>query len=248
MPAWWAGLRMADLPQSLHARLRDALRADILEGRLRPGDKLASESEMQAEHGVSRITVRQALAALQADGLIVKLHGKGAFVSHSKASQSLNRLQGLHEALGSEAGTVSNRRLAWRQVKATAAVAAQLQLRTGEPVYQLQTLRYLEREPLSVNTSWLRPALGEKLGRVDFSRRDLIEVFEHEGGLAIGRAELEIGAGVARPADAKLLQIEAGAPVLEVQRIVYSDAGEPVHAETAVYRADTFRYRLALAR
>ncbi|PZQ70036.1 MAG: hypothetical protein DI563_18845 [Variovorax paradoxus] len=78
MPARQVGLRMADLPQSLHARLRDALRADILEGRLRPGDKLASESEMQAEHGVSRITVRQALAALQADGLIVKLHGKGA--------------------------------------------------------------------------------------------------------------------------------------------------------------------------
>ena len=112
----------------------------------------------------------------------------------------------------------------------------------------VELLKQKEREPLSVNTSWLRPALGEKLGRVDFSRRDLIEVFEHEGGLAIGRAELEIGAGVARPADAKLLQIAPGAPVLEVQRIVYSESGEPVHVETAVYRADTFRYRLALQR
>src|SRR3982751_4546974 len=90
---------MADLPQSLHAQLRDALRSRILDGALKPGDKLPSEAELTAEHGVSRITVRQALGALQSEGLIVKLHGKGAFVSQPRAAQSLDRLQGLSEAL-----------------------------------------------------------------------------------------------------------------------------------------------------
>ena len=239
---------MAELPQSLHARLRDALRGAILDGRLRAGDKLPSESELQAAHGVSRITVRHALAALQADGLIVKRHGKGAFVAPPRTSQSLHRLQGLHEALAGEAHAVSNRRLSWRRLAAPAAVAAQLQLATGSQVYRLQTLRYLDREPLSVNTSWLRPGLGEKLARVDFSRRDLIDIFEHEGGLRIARAELEIGAGTAQAADAGLLGIAPGAPVLEVLRIAYAGTDEPVHAERAVYRADTFRYRLSLQR
>src|SRR6478609_5203827 len=96
MPAPAAGPSMPELPQSLHAQLRDALRARILDGVLAPGAKLPSESELTAAHGVSRITVRQALGALQAEGLIVKLHGKGAFVSHSRAAQSLNRLQGLN--------------------------------------------------------------------------------------------------------------------------------------------------------
>ena len=245
---------MAELPQTLHARLRDALRAQILDGRLRPGDQLPSESALQAAHGVSRITVRQALAALQADGLIVKRHGKGAFVSQAGASQRLERLQGLHEALAGEAAPsgpaheVANHRLSWRELKAPADVAGLLGLRRGAPVYRLQTLRYLDRAPLSLNNSWLCPALGARLSRVDFSRRDLIDVFEHEGGLRIGRAELEIGAGLARTADARRLRIAAGAPVLEVQRIVHTDADEPVHVERAVYRADTFRYRLALQR
>jgi len=241
-------LAMAELPQSLHAQLRDALRAGILDGRLAPGDKLPSESELTAEHGVSRITVRQALGALQAEGLIVKLHGKGAFVSHPKTAQSLNRLQGLNEALALENHAVSSKRLNWREIKAPPAIARQLGLPPGETVYHLQTLRYLDRKPLSVNSSYLPRFLGERLARVDFSQRDLIDVFEHEGGLKIGEAQLEIGAGVARAQDAKLLQLDPGAPVLEVERLLHLAKGGPVHVELAIYRADTFRYKLNLRR
>ncbi|GAA4336175.1 GntR family transcriptional regulator [Variovorax defluvii] len=239
---------MAELPQSLHARLRDALRARILDGELAPGAKLPSEAELTVEHGVSRITVRQALAALQTEGLIVKLHGKGAFVSHPRAAQSLNRLQGLNEAMLPEQHAVSSKRLAWREVKAPPAVARQLQLPAGETVYHLQTLRYLDRAPLSLNSSYLPRFLGERLARVDFSQRDLIDVFEREGGLEIGEAELEIGAGLAKPQEARLLQLAAGAPVLQVERLLHLAGGGPVHVETAVYRADAFRYKLKVRR
>jgi len=224
------------------------LRARILDGRLAPGAKLPSESELTTEHGVSRITVRQALGALQSEGLIVKLHGKGAFVSHPKAAQSLNRLEGLNEALAMEQHSVSSKRLTWREVKAPAGVARQLGLPSNETVYHLQTLRYLDRKPLSVNNSYLPRFLGEKLARVDFSQRDLIDVFEHEGGLKIGEAQLSIGAGLARTQDAKLLRLEPGAPVLEVERLLHLAEGGPIHVEVAVYRADTFRYKLNLRR
>ena len=239
---------MAELPQSLHAQLRDALRASILDGRLRPGDKLPSESELTGAHGVSRITVRQALGALQAEGLIVKLHGKGAFVSHPRATQNLNRLQGLNEALAEEPHALSSKRLLWRELRAPAVVARQLRLGVGAQVYHLQTLRYLDRQPLSVNSSYLVRSLGVRLARVDFSQRDLIDVFEHEGGLKIGEAQIDIGAGVARPQEARLLQLDPGAPVLEVERLLHTADGEPVHFETAIYRADTFRYKLNLRR
>lgn len=248
MPSAVLKQAMAELPQSLHAQLRDALRARILDGRLAPGAKLPSESEMTAEHGVSRITVRQALGALQAEGLIVKLHGKGAFVSHPKAAQSLNRLQGLNEALALDKHAVSSKRLAWREMKAPSAIALQLGLSPGETVYHLQTLRYMDREPLSINNSYLPRFLGERVARVDFSQRDLIDVFEHEGGIAIGEAQVEIGAGVARAQDAKLLQVEPGSAVLEVERVLHMVQGGPVHVELAIYRADNFRYRLSLRR
>ena len=242
------GGRVIDVPRSLHARLRDELRASILDGRLQPGDKLPSEAELTEAHGVSRITVRQALGALQAEGLIVKLHGKGAFVSHPGAAQSLNRLQGLNEALALDNRAVSSKRLAWRQVKAPAAIASQLALAPGAPVFHLQTLRYLDREPLSVNNSWLPQALGEKLARIDVSQRDLIDVFEHEGGLKIEQAQLEIGAGSATAQDARLLQVALQSPVLHVDRVLHAVDIGPVQVERAVYRADSFRYKLSLRR
>ena len=55
---------MADAPMPLYARLRDGLRAGILGGQLEPGEKLPSEAELAMAHGVSRITVRQALGDL----------------------------------------------------------------------------------------------------------------------------------------------------------------------------------------
>lgn len=239
---------MAELPQSLHARLRDDLRGRILDGEYGPGSKLPSESELIASQGVSRITVRQALGALQSEGLIVKLHGKGAFVSQPRAAQSLDRLQGLREALAPGHRALSSKRLVWREVKAPATVARQLGLPAGTTVHHLHTVRYLDRQPLSVNTSYLLSSLGERLARVDFSQRDLIDIFEHEGGLRIGEARLDIGAGKASARDAKLLHVEAGAAVLEVERLLHDVDGMPVHVETAVYRADAFRYQLNLRR
>src|SRR5207237_10501943 len=110
---------MADhLPQPLYARLRDALRAQILDGHLGVGDRLPSESELSAAHGVSRITVRQALGDLQKAGLITRLQGKGAFVAPPHASQTLQRLQGLSEALASAGQTVHSKRRSFRRGRA----------------------------------------------------------------------------------------------------------------------------------
>jgi GntR family transcriptional regulator len=56
--------------------VQQSLRQSILEKQLAPGQKLPSESKLQAQFGVSRITVRQALSALQAEGLVETFNGK----------------------------------------------------------------------------------------------------------------------------------------------------------------------------
>ena len=239
---------MPDAPLPLYVQLRDQLRAGILEGRLQPHEKLPSESELSAAHGVSRITVRQALGDLQKEGLILRLQGKGAFVSHPHTSQSLNRLQGLGEALAGQGQSVHSRRLSIKRVKAAAPIAAQLALAGPAEVYQLMTLRYVDREPLSVNCSWFPPALGERIARLDVSGRDLIDVLEKELGLKVAQAQLDISA-VAMPArEARWLQVAAGQPALRVHRVLCSVQDSPLQVETAIYRADAFSYKLSLTR
>lgn len=239
---------MAELPQPLYARLRDEIRAGILDGRLLPHTKLPSESEMTAAHGVSRITVRQALGDLQKEGLIVRLQGKGAYVAQPRASQQLDRLQGLAEALSAQGQAVHSKRLALKTVRAGGELAAQLQLPARTEIVQLTTLRYLERQPLSVNVSHFVPGIGERIARIDLSGRDLLEVLEHDLRQPVGRADVEIRAEAMPAREARLLQVEQGVPALKVQRVVLARSGQPLQTETATYRADIFSYRLSLQR
>ena len=239
---------MAEVPQPLYARLRDELRAGILDGRLQPHAKLPSESEMTAAYGVSRITVRQALGDLQKEGLIVRLQGKGAYVAQPRASQQLDRLEGLSEALAGQGQAVNSQRLSLKTVRAAAEVAAQLQLPARTEVVQLTTLRYLERQPLSVNVSHFAPGIGGRITRIDVSGRDLLEVLERDLAQRVERADVEIRAEAMPAKEAKLLRVPAGVPALKVQRVVRAVGGQPVQLETALYRADVFGYRLSLRR
>lgn len=239
---------MSELPLPLYARLRDELRASILDARLKPNEKLPSESELSAAHGVSRITVRQALAELQQEGLIIRLQGKGAFVSQPRASQSLGRLQGLREALSGQGQAVHSKRLSMKKVSAPAALARQLALQTGAQVYQLITLRYLERQPLSVNCSFFPPALGERIARIDLSGRDLIEILEHELGQKVAQAHLDISAVRMPGREGRLLKAASGDPALRVHRVLCAEQELPLQTETALYRADAFSYKMSLRR
>ncbi len=232
----------------LYARLRDDLRARILEGRLRPLAQLPSESALTARHGVSRITVRQALADLQQEGLIVRVHGKGSFVSRPQVAQDVTRLQGLAEALARDGHEVRSRALSTRDVAATAAVAERLQVPVRTPVTELTTLRYLDRQPLSINVSYVDRALGDRLRKARHATRDFLAIYEQEFGLAIGHAEVEIDAQAAGAAVAKALKQKAGAPVLHVQRVLFTRDGRALHFESSRYRGDAFRYRLRIER
>jgi GntR family transcriptional regulator len=237
----------APAAQPLYARLRERLKAEILSGRRKPGERLPSEAEMTAEFGVSRITVRQALGDLQKEGLLVKSHGRGSFVAPPVALE-LARLEGLSESLSGAGRTVHTRVLALRHAKADTALAATLDLAVGAPVTVIDTLRYLDREPLVVNRSWMPFAVGARIGRPDLANRDILDILEHDLGMRIGRAELSIGAAAATPSQQRNLRVQAGTALVTLRRLVHDATGTPVHLEHSAYRADMFSYRLVLDR
>ncbi len=240
---------MMDVSLPLYAKLRDSLRASILDKVLKPEEKLPSESQLALIHGVSRITVRQALSDLQNEGLIVRQQGKGAFLSSPKrASQSLDRLQGLGEALSAQGHAVHGKRLQMKRVRAPAGVSDCLGLPAAQEVWHMVSLRYLDRAPISVNSSYFPLPLGERLARLDLSGRDVIDVLEKDLGKVIIAAQLEISA-VAMPArEGRWLLVSPGAPALRVQRVLCDASDARLQVETVTYRADAFSYKLNLAR
>jgi GntR family transcriptional regulator, transcriptional repressor for pyruvate dehydrogenase complex len=68
-------------PRALTHEVADRIAGDIAKGKLRPGTRLPTEQEMMAALGVSRTVVREAVAALRAEGLVMTRQGVGAFVA-----------------------------------------------------------------------------------------------------------------------------------------------------------------------
>ncbi|MBL8384559.1 MAG: GntR family transcriptional regulator [Burkholderiales bacterium] len=232
----------------LYAALRERLKADILGGRRAPGAPLPSEAELAAAHAVSRITVRQALADLQREGLVVTRHGKGSFVARPAVAQDLTRLAGLAESMHGAGHAVHTRVLALGRARAGAAIAGALGVAPGAAVIELRTLRYLDRVPLAINRSWLPLEPGARLRRDDLASRDVLDICENLLGIAIGHAEVSIGASAATARQASALGVAAGAPLVAVRRLVFGAEGAPLHLEHSVYRADRFAYRARLER
>ena len=238
--------KLLSLP--LYSQLREKLRERILDGTYAAHQQLPTESELTQGYKVSRITVRQALSDLQKEGLLFKIRGKGSFVSKAKAFQDLARLQGFGEAMHRHGYETYNRLIGLKTLRAPKAVAARLGLKAGESACEIRRVRFLNREPISFDVTYVRNDLGERLAKEDLATRDIFAIIENDYRIALGEAELHIEATTADPSLARLLGIEEGAPILRIERLTLTAAGEPLDFEYLYYRGDAFQYRLRVER
>ncbi|WP_052162583.1 GntR family transcriptional regulator [Aquabacterium sp. NJ1] len=235
-------------PAPLYAQIKEHLRERILDGTYKPHEQMPSESEMIASFGVSRITVRQALNDLQNEGLIFRIHGKGTFVSKPKAFQDLGKLQGFGEAMRQMGYETYSRVLSLRDVKPSAQVQERLQLGKRDKVCELQRLRFLNREPISLDISYVSVELGARLIKEDLATRDVFAIVENDYGILLGHADVQIGSMVADERLAEQLRVPDGSPVLFIERTTHTMDGQPFDYEHLYYRGDAFTYKVRVER
>jgi GntR family transcriptional regulator len=235
-------------PVPLYTQIKDMLRERILDGTYQPHQQMPSESDMIASFNVSRITVRQALNDLQNEGLIFKIHGKGTFVAKPKAFQDLGKLQGFGEAMRQMGYETFSRVVALKSVAASLQVAEKLGLTPRTRVTELKRLRFLNREPISLDVSYLPLAIGERLAKEDLAVRDVFLILENDYGLSLGHADLQIGSALADESLAQQLRVEEGSPVLCIERLTHTADGKPIDYEHLYYRGDAFQYKVRVDR
>ena len=143
--------------RSLRHSLAAELRARILAGEWRPGDRLPSEPELARRRTVSRSSMRAAITVLEEDGLVSRKHGSGTYVTHSPTvANDLGRnlsVSSLIKATGMQPGTVD---LTFGAVPAPPAVAAALEVAEGELVSELRRVRTADGRRVVDVTDWCR--------------------------------------------------------------------------------------------
>lgn len=238
-------VRMSSVP--MHSQIREIIRRRVLDGTYAPHSQMPSESQMMDAFQVSRITIRQALGDLQKEGLIFKVAGKGSFVAKPKAFQNLSRLQGFGEAMTPAGYETFSQVLSTKRVAASEIVARRLGLAIGAAVFEIQRLRYLNREPISVDVSYFPLALGERLAREDLAARDVFVILENDLGQHLTHADVQIEAISADETLARHLRIDEASPLLRIERLTHAD-DKPIDFEFLYYRGDAFQYRLRIDR
>lgn len=235
-------------PVPLYTQIRELLRERILRGIYKSHAQMPSENDMVRTFGVSRITVRQALTDLQREGLIFKIHGKGTFVSKPKATQDLRRLEGFGEAMSGAGHETFSRVLGHRVMRAGKVIADHLRLAERDEVTEIKRVRFLDREPISLDVTYLPVAIGERLVREDLPHRDIFLILENDYGYPLGNANLCIESVLADGEVAAALKIEEGSPILRIERLTFTADGTPLDFEFLYYRGDAFQYRLRIER
>lgn len=232
----------------LYEQIKAHLRSSILNGTYAPHSQMPSENELCEMFSVSRITVRQALGDLQKEGLLFKLHGKGTFVSKPKAFQNVSALQGFAEAMSSMGYEIVNQLDDIRFVPANAHVAARLKLAEGAQVAEIHRVRLLNREPVSLEITWVPEAIGKRLANADLVTRDIFLILENDCGVPLGHADVSIDAILADEDIVAALKVEEGSPVLRIERLTHAADGTPVDYEYLYFRGDAFQYRFRIDR
>lgn len=233
----------------LFAQVRDALKASILDGSLAPGDKLASEAALEQRFGVSRVTIRQALAELQQLDLIEKVNGKGSFVRRKNLHPSeLGPLSGFYETMRRRGhvstGIVSD----IEHIAVDPTVASALRLPVSAPVSRMSITRVVDGEVHAFQQCYASQGLLKAMRREDPSENDLLTILRQRLGYEVLRSHIDFEAINATAALAKRLRTRTDAALLRIHITTYDGHDTPVMYNEFVARGDRFRYQLNAGR
>jgi GntR family transcriptional regulator len=210
-----------------YAQIVSEIEQAIADGRLGPGDRLPPERELAVEHGVSRMTVRQALQTLESRGLLRRSIGRsgGSFVAQPKLERDLGTFSGLSEQLRRQGVEAGARVVSAREVD-------------GE--LEIVRVRLADGEPFALERSRFPAERFDGLLELDLTG-SLYELLADRFDAAPVRAVERIEPVLADADEADALGVEAGTPLMLVDRTAYDAGGLVVETARDVFRGDRTR-------
>lgn len=232
---------------SRYLRLYRVLSQTLAEGRIGAGQALPSEPRLMRDYGVSRSTVRRALARLEAEGWIDRKRGSGTFARGRRSLSAGSRdLSPILDGPPGAPGGATCRIMAWQRISTPAFLCGE-QLAFGTGALRVRQIRSVEREPIALETAYIPEQIGAALTRRQLASdagavlRSLA-VLGHRASIL----EREFAALEADPRVAESLRIAVGSPVLNV-RTLARDARQGIVAYVScLYRPDRYEAHAAI--
>lgn len=220
-------------------QLKKLLEEEIASGRWLPGDRLPSEPLIGSHFALSRTTVRQALAELEGDGLILKERGRGTFIAETpSASWLLQSAHGFYDEAVRAGHTVRSVVLRCLLEPLPRWACEALMFPPETDGVTLERLRWIDDRLVMYVVNHLPADLAETVLSADLENGSLYRVLEKERRLTVVGGRRVVEAVRAQDEVAKMLDVEPGAPILYVESISWDDDARPFECYRAWHRAD----------
>ena len=234
-------------------QLSQIVRKQILDGIYGPNETLPTEEQMVKSFGVSRTTVRLALGKLVNEGLIRREQGRGTFVNPMGLSamepkpiaRDMFDVKSTSNIIAMAGKQVGTRVMDLEVEEASPRVAEQLDLVDGARVFRIQRLRLADGVPLVLERIWMPYEIFPGLTEEDL-HDSLYKALLARTGVSLGAAHQSLRAVIATDAEASLLGVESGAPLMRVSGVTFSTEAVPVEVEESSFRGDLMEFIVEL--
>ncbi|MDR0615376.1 MAG: GntR family transcriptional regulator [Synergistaceae bacterium] len=227
----------------LYRRLYDHICRLIDDGEYMPGDKIQSEEELCAEHGVSRVTVRNAIQRLVNDGVLVKSHGRGTFVAVPAFIESMDAKGSFTESCLKINAVPSTRVISLNTVIPRKEIAERL-LSGDSGVICLKRLRLIDGVAVIFEDDYFRMEY-ESLFDGNIDDVSLFSLIQRKTGIAPRKFEGYFDISMASHEHASYLECPEGYPLLRVRQTIKAEDMRVIYFNEQFIRADRYKYAVS---
>lgn len=231
----------------LHIQAYEHLLSLIESGAYEPGQQLPAEADLAAQLGISRPTLREALYNLEQEGVIVRRHGVGTFVSSEYGSQlesGLERLESVLQLSRRQGMKSLVRGLSVEEMPADEELAERLDVDPHTPVTCIRRTILVSRRPAAYLVDYSPAALLPPVAIDPSFSGSILDLLRHHDGVHVREALSEITALRADPFLARQLDIDPGEALLLLTETLFGKGQEPIDFSRNYFVPDRFRFHV----
>lgn len=229
----------------LYYQLADTIAGQIDSGELNVNSRLPSERELCKIYDVSRTTVRQAIQELQRLGCVLRLHGKGNYVTRPVIHQQLLTIYSFSEEMRKLGKVPSTRLISHQVIPCDIKLASEMQVERGTMVYFFERVHLADDEPVTVATTYLPVSRFPNFDCGRLATTSLYKIMGEEYGLKLTEVQEDMQAVSLRREEAHHLGMMVNRPAMMIRRKSF-EGSRLVEYAVGITRGDRFKYEVVL--
>ena len=221
----------------LYIQLREVIRGKIEDGEYAPGTAIPSENQLAEMYGINRLSVRSALSALEYEGLLKSVQGKGVFVVGPKPQRDLETLGGYRHTIHRLSQPPSTRVLLKAQRKAGPYYSLLLQIDPEDDLWFIRRVNRADGEPVGLEEIYIPVSILPNLDEIDLNLFSIYDIYEWSG-IRPRKGYQLLRIAPVDAAVAKLIGLDGEQAVMEFSCITHDESGRPIEFSRNLVRND----------